>query len=120
MRTTLDLPDELFRQVKAKAALEGAKLKELLRRYVENGLRQPLQPSSSDSSKRSKLPIIKRRGKRRVPNLTARRQAELQEEEDLAKVMTRRGGRTVYTGPLPPRWDSGEAVSRMRDRRLPK
>ena len=28
MRTTLDLPDDLFRQVKAKAALEGATLKE--------------------------------------------------------------------------------------------
>ena len=29
----------------------------------------------------------------------------------------RRRGRTVYTGPLPPDWDSGEAVSAMRERR---
>jgi len=32
--------------------------------------------------------------------------------------VARRRGRTVYTGPLPPDWDSGEAVSRMREGRL--
>ena len=31
--------------------------------------------------------------------------------------VTRRRGRTVYAGPLPPEWDSGEAISRMRERR---
>lgn len=34
--------------------------------------------------------------------------------------VARRRGRTVYAGPLPPDWDSGEAVSRMRERRLRK
>lgn len=33
-------------------------------------------------------------------------------------VVARRRGRTVYTGPLPSDWNSGEAVSRMRERRL--
>ncbi|MEP6937495.1 MAG: hypothetical protein ABI871_05440, partial [Chthoniobacterales bacterium] len=55
MRTTLDLPDELFRQIKAKAALEGAKLKDLLTRYVESGLRQPVRELPRH---RSKLPVI--------------------------------------------------------------
>lgn len=82
MRTTLDLPDELFRQVKAKAAIEGAKLKDLLTRYVENGLRQP----AAQSRRRSKLPVIKRTGKKVIPNLTAERQAKLEEEEDVAKL----------------------------------
>jgi len=82
MRTTLDLPDDLFRQLKAKAALEGAKLKDLLTRYVQSGLRQPAPQTLS----RSKLPVIKRRGKHVVPNLTARRQSKLEEEEDLAKL----------------------------------
>jgi hypothetical protein len=76
MRTTLDLPDELFRQVKAKAALEGAKLKDLLTRYVESGLRQPAPPARPPL-KRSKLPIIKRKGKRIIPNLTPELQAQL-------------------------------------------
>ncbi len=34
--------------------------------------------------------------------------------------VARRRGRTVYTGSLPPDWDSGEAVSRMRERRVRK
>jgi hypothetical protein len=35
MRTTIDLPDELFRRAKSEAALRGKKLKDL----VEEGLR---------------------------------------------------------------------------------
>jgi len=38
MRTTIDLPDSLFRKAKATAALRGLKLKELLTLFVENGL----------------------------------------------------------------------------------
>ena len=32
----------------------------------------------------------------------------------------RRRGRTIHTGSLPSDWDSGEAVSRMREQRLHK
>ena len=35
-------------------------------------------------------------------------------------AVARRRGRTVYTGSLPSDWDSGEAVSRMREQRLHK
>ncbi len=38
MRTTVDLPDELYRQVKARAALQGMKLRE----FVEAALREAL------------------------------------------------------------------------------
>jgi hypothetical protein len=38
MRTTVDLPDDLFRQAKAKAAMEGISLREL----IEAGVRQVL------------------------------------------------------------------------------
>ena len=41
MRTTLDLPDSLFRQLKSKAALEGVTLKDLLNKLIERGLRAP-------------------------------------------------------------------------------
>lgn len=34
--------------------------------------------------------------------------------------VARRRGRTVYAGPLPADWESGEAVSRMREGRLRK
>jgi hypothetical protein len=85
MRTTLDLPDELFRQVKAKAALEGASLKELLTRFIQSGLRQPLPPAR-EPAQRSRLPVIPRRGRRVIPNLTPDLQSRLEEEEDFAKL----------------------------------
>jgi hypothetical protein len=85
MRTTLDLPDDLFCQVKAKAALEGATLKAMLRRYIESGLRQPTMPAGQPA-RRSKLPAIPKRGKRAIPNLTPELQAQLEREEDLAKL----------------------------------
>ena len=85
MRTTLDLPDDLFRRVKAKAALEGATLKETLARYIESGLRQPAGLGRQPSG-RSRLPVVRRRGRTVVPNLTAELQARLEEAEDLAKL----------------------------------
>ena len=39
MRTTVDIPDELFRRAKSEAALRGRKLKDL----VEEGLRLVLE-----------------------------------------------------------------------------
>ena len=41
MRTTLDLPDTLFKEVKTRAVQEGVTLKELLAIYIEAGLRNP-------------------------------------------------------------------------------
>jgi hypothetical protein len=41
MRTTVDLPEELFRRAKSEAALRGQKLKDL----IEEGLRLVLDPS---------------------------------------------------------------------------
>jgi hypothetical protein len=84
MRTTLDLPDELFRQVKAQAAIQGSSLKELLMRYVANGLRESHRPAAN--RKRSRLPIIQHRGKSVIANVTPELRARLEEEEDLAKI----------------------------------
>jgi hypothetical protein len=41
MRTTLDLPDPLFKEVKTRAVQQGIKLKDLLATYIEAGLRNP-------------------------------------------------------------------------------
>lgn len=59
MRTTLDLPDPLLRQLKAKAALEGITLKELVRSLVERGLRAPAQRGLAASSRAAGVPSIK-------------------------------------------------------------
>lgn len=43
MRTTIDLPDPLFKEAKAAAALRGVTLREI----VEEALRRQLQPHAS-------------------------------------------------------------------------
>ncbi|WP_077033702.1 hypothetical protein [Pelomonas sp. KK5] len=44
MRTTLDLPDELLRHLKARAALEGRSLRDLTLQLIERGLQVSLAP----------------------------------------------------------------------------
>jgi hypothetical protein len=44
MKTTIDLPDDLYRQAKAEAALRGRKLKDM----VEEGLRRVLSEPPHD------------------------------------------------------------------------
>ena len=56
MRTTIDLPDSLYRMLKARSALEGLPMKDLVRRLVERGL---AGTSAFDSvPTRSTLPSI--------------------------------------------------------------
>ena len=81
----MDLPVEILRQAKAKAALEGATLKKLLTRYIESGLRQ-MPEAIHEGVGRSKLPVIPRRGKSPIRNLTADLQARFEVEEDRAKL----------------------------------
>ena len=57
MRAAVELPDPLFREVKARTAQSGLKLKELLTRYIEAGLRAPAVPPSQTRLKRAPLPI---------------------------------------------------------------
>jgi hypothetical protein len=56
MRTTIELPDPLYRQVKAQAALEGVPMKALVRRLVERGMAAPAEPPIP--SARSSLPTL--------------------------------------------------------------
>jgi hypothetical protein len=53
MRTTIDIPDPLYRKLKAKAAENGCSMKELILRDVEQGLAaKPRRP------RRAKFPIV--------------------------------------------------------------
>ena len=55
MRTTIDLPDDLFRRVKSKAALRGETLKGFVRAAIE----KEIAGEPSETSVRVKLPLIK-------------------------------------------------------------
>ena len=59
MRTTLDLPDALLRQLKVKAASEGTTLKALVRSLVERGLRAPAEQVPALSAASAGLPSIR-------------------------------------------------------------
>jgi hypothetical protein len=92
MRTTIDLPDELFRQVKARAALDGLKLKELITRYVEQGLRlgsaaaMPEQ-RAEPPRQRSELPPPRTFPDRQFPALSNAEMEAILIEEDVQRLM---------------------------------
>ena len=57
MRTTVDIPDPVYRRLKSRAATEGSSAKELILR----GVKQVLKENLRRSHKRIKLPIIRSR-----------------------------------------------------------
>jgi plasmid stability protein len=85
MRTTIDLPEDLYRALKARAALSGVTMRDLIRRLVENGLRQPGSPAASTRGRREPPPVIIPPRKTPIPALTRSKLLRLEEEEDEAK-----------------------------------
>ena len=70
MKTTLDLPDALVREIKQHALNEGAKLKDAMATLLKRGLRAGKSPSIP---RRVKLPLIacKRRAELTPDQVTA-------------------------------------------------
>lgn len=58
MKTTLDLPDELMRRIKVKAAQEDRKLKDLVAELLQDGLARSERPRK-DPGDRVQLPLIR-------------------------------------------------------------
>jgi metal-responsive CopG/Arc/MetJ family transcriptional regulator len=54
MRTTVDLPDSLFRELKSTAARRGKSLKELIRTAVESEIRK----TERRAGRRVKFPLL--------------------------------------------------------------
>ena len=66
MRTTVDVPDPIFRKMKATAALRGVSLKEFLLNAVEQEMAK--KPAASNYTVPVPLIRSKRRGKRVLTN----------------------------------------------------
>ena len=66
MRTTVDIPDPLYRRLKSRAARERRSVKELILRGVEG----ELEPRRKKTKRRISLPLIrsKRPGSLRLDN----------------------------------------------------
>ena len=77
MRTTIDIPDSLFRKVKASAALEGKSLKDWLLRAVRTELGED---GESQETVRIKLPIVESSGQSYA--VSAENLADILDEED--------------------------------------
>jgi hypothetical protein len=56
VRTTVDLPDELFRKAKAEAALRGIKFKDLIEAALSQALESP--NSRGSGARRTKRPTL--------------------------------------------------------------
>jgi hypothetical protein len=65
MRTTLDLPDELFRKIKAEAAMRGETLKQYLQRLIESGHAE--QSTGSRKAQKGLDAFVKRAQKNSMP-----------------------------------------------------
>lgn len=57
MRTTIDLPDTLFRKTKATAALRGSTMKELIVRALEREVANGVKLKKA-AARRVKLPLM--------------------------------------------------------------
>jgi len=66
VRTTVDVPDPIFRKIKATAALRGVSLKEFLLSAVEHEM--AMKPSARDYTVQVPLIPSKRPGKRTLTN----------------------------------------------------
>ena len=89
MRTTIDLPDPLFRRMKAKAALEGTSLKRLITRYVERGLDARDTDTPATKPARSPIPLIRPATGNPLPALSNADLHGILDQEDAAHA--RRG-----------------------------
>jgi hypothetical protein len=84
VRTTLDLPDPVFRDLKIKAAAEGVTLKELLTGFVEKGLYGPTKPEKKPI--RSPLPTPRQSSGHVIPSLTNAEIDEIFLREDMERA----------------------------------
>lgn len=84
MRTTIDIPDDLYRTLKARAGLTGVTLRQLLQRLIEQSLHSPgagaLLPKRHDPP-----PVIVPPRGVLIPAVSRADLRRVEEEEDEAK-----------------------------------
>jgi hypothetical protein len=90
MRTTLDIPGDILRRAKARAALDGITLKDLVTRYIEVGLVQQARHGDSDRPgrpRRSPPPLVPEADRvRPIPALTRQELAEMELDDDIERL----------------------------------
>jgi len=82
MKTTLEIPDALFKQVKARAAIEGVKLKELVTAALSTYL---AKPKASAEARPCPFPLVRGKGGPLMKQMNNRTIAAIMEEEDVER-----------------------------------
>ena len=85
MRTTIDIPDELYRSLKARAALNGRPVREVVTQLIVRGLRAAPLAEPARDRRREPPPIAIPPGGVPVPALSHAEKARAEEIEDEAK-----------------------------------
>lgn len=57
MRTTIDIPDEVFREIKVEAAMEGKTFREVAVRRLRR--KMPAEESTPNKPKKFEIPVIR-------------------------------------------------------------
>lgn len=83
MRTTVDLPDDLYRALKARAGLNGIKLRQLIQRLIEQGLRSA--SGGPPTTRRAPPPVIVPPRGIPIPAVSRAELMRIEEEEDEAR-----------------------------------
>ncbi len=83
MRTTIEIPDDLFRKAKAQAALEGVRLRDV----IERGLRLALAQPAAPMPRRGNFPLHRSRRPGALSAEDVRRAEEqAQRDEDASRA----------------------------------
>jgi len=88
MRTTIDLPDDLFRRAKSTAALRGLSLKEMFTSFVEAGLSEVDEETVEEEKygHATPLPVVFPASLGPIRSLTNSEIEEILLQEDLARI----------------------------------
>jgi hypothetical protein len=87
MRTTLDLPDPLMRELKARAALEGIKLKDYFAKIAQSALQRPV--ATYAEPQRSPVPVFSRTNAKPMPTMSNAQLYAAMDEQDAVAHGTR-------------------------------
>lgn len=80
MRTTIEIPDSLFRRLKVRAAQQGVSMKELIQQWIEKGLDSNDKPVKY--GRKSDPPRIVAEAGRNMPDLSSKETWEILDQED--------------------------------------
>jgi len=83
MRTTIDLPEDLYRTLKVRAGIGGLTLKQLVQQLIEQGMRTPR--SEPSTSRHAPPPVIIPPRGVPIPALSREELRRIEEGEDAAK-----------------------------------